>query len=165
MMNRVLALGFAILSTAASAQVSSCSLSSNGNLESQFYNRTFDGFFRANGSEVRTQVTFFGSSGIFTRNGSSSADSLSCVRYLTIGESANEALRWNTQTLDASSYFFDTSSCQTVILADWSAGSSRGRVLWCVPSYGSSSRIEGVYWGNLDWTVPEFTDIWEGRWQ
>jgi hypothetical protein len=165
MMNRVLALGFVALSTAAMGEVSSCSLPTNGSLESQFYNRTFDGSFKANGNEVRTQVKFYGSSGEFKRGNSSNADRLSCVRYLTLEEAQNAAQNFNAEAVDVSAYPFDTSRCQVAILADWSAGSSRGRVLWCAPYYSSGSFIEGVYWGNLDWRETKFTDFWEGRWQ
>jgi hypothetical protein len=145
-------------------EVSSCSLTTNGSLEGQFYNRTFDGFFRANGNEIRTQVKFYGSRGEFKRAGMSYADSLNCVRYLTVDESRNLASSLGAEAIDVSAYF-DTSSCQAAILADWSVGSSRGRVLWCVPSYASGASIQGVYWGDLDWTETKFTDIWEGRWQ
>jgi hypothetical protein len=164
MMNRLLALGFALVSPLAFGDIKSCDVATNWNLQSQFYNRSFDGFFRANGNEIKTRVTFKGDRGEFKRENQGSTDILECVRYLTIDEASALAQSRNAAGLDVSAYF-DTSSCSAAILADWVTGGSRGRVLWCAPYYASGAQVQGIYWQDTNWEKDKFTDIWEGLWQ
>jgi hypothetical protein len=163
MMNRLLALGCAFVSTLAFGDIKSCDVTTNWNLQSQFYNRSFDGFFRANGNEIKTRVTFKGDRGEFKRDNQGSTDVLECVRYLTVEEALSFAQSRNAAGIDVS--IFDTSSCGAAILADWVTGGSRGRVLWCAPFYSSGAKVEGIYWQDTNWELDKFTDVWEGRWQ
>lgn len=164
MMNRLLALGLMLAPAVAFSEVNTCNLPNNDNLLNQLRKRKIDSAFQANGQEVKTLVTLDGTNGTFQRQGVGNADRLPCVRYFTEGELNQLALDKGAEGLRASDYF-GQGVCQIVILADWTAGNSRGRAMWCAPYYSSGAKIEGIYWQNTDWTDPQFTDLWNGRWQ
>lgn len=164
MMNRLLALGLALVPGLAFAEVNTCSLTNNTDLQKSVSGKVIDSAFQANGNQIKALVTLNGSSGRFERQGVSGADRLPCIRYFTEGELTDLANNLSADGLRATDYF-GNGVCQIVILADWTAGNSRGRAMWCAPFYSSGAEIQGIYWQDTDWTESKFTDLWNGRWK
>lgn len=164
MSRQILAGTLLLFSNTLAAEIRSCSLPNNKDVQKSFNNRSSDAAFDTFGKNTGTVVKFNGSQGTFQRQGQSAADSLTCIRYFKVNEAIDLAAELQAEGLDVGTYF-DTSKCDAIIAADWATGNAKGRVLWCVPNYSPGASLEGVFWKNFNWEKAKFDGNWNGTWK
>jgi hypothetical protein len=163
MLRCLLALGMAFVPAVAySNSKTTCTLAKNDRLQEKFGSKKFEGFFRSGGKKINTVVTLNGQDGNFTRQGTTEIGTFPCIRYFSIDEV--RALSGTAEGLSIDNYIDNPDACAAAIIAEWTAGGSKGRVLWCVPAYVKGAVIEGVYWSDEDWQNAKYTDEWDGHW-